>query len=168
MLVFATFSWPLKIAITFHQDCCRYLVIAQTTDVWGKIKACNLETKKGRAITFLSGKPSWPHTHCYQVSSIRISYGYLVMVFKDRLKKPKGCYLERESSHFYICLLSWPHAHGSKVYQDILYVAHKDILKHNNQKDAIQTRRKGDQTFHYRTCLLNLIHIALKFHQDIT
>ena len=41
-----------------------------------------------------------------------------------------------------------------------------DELK-TNQREVTQKLRKGEQSFLYVTHGFNLIHIALKFHQDI-
>ena len=43
----------------------------------------------------------------------------------------------------------------------------QDSLKKTNQREVTQKLRKGEQSFLYETHDLNLIHIALKFHQDI-
>ena len=41
------------------------------------------------------------------------------------------------------------------------------ICKKTNQKAVTQKLRKGEQPFLYATCRLDLIHIAMKFHQNI-
>ena len=48
------------------------------------------------------------------------------------------------------------------------YGTHIDSVgKKINQREVTQKLRKGEQSFLYVTNCLNLIHITIKFHQDI-
>ena len=61
-----------------------------------------------------------------------------------------------------------------KFHQDIPYgyipsygTRIDSVGKKINQREVTQKLRKGEQSFLYVTHCLELIHIAIKFHQDI-
>ena len=103
-------------------------------------------------------------------------YKYSVKKKKTKKKKHQRKVIQklRKGVKSFLCFTHClNHIHISiKFHQDILYSylfiygMHKVSLKFH-KKEVTQKMRKGDQSFLYTTHHLNLIHIAIKFHQDI-
>ena len=164
-------SEPQTIAIKFHQDVpYGYLVTAHILIVWKKHQRKVTQKLRKREQSFLYA------THCLDLIHIAIQYGYLHYgKHKDSMKKKsKGSNSKTKKGRtiFFVrntTLL--PHTHCFKVswrysIQLPTYGTHR-VNQKFYQREVIQKLRKGKQSFLYATHPLNLIHIAIKFNQDV-
>ena len=139
-----------------------------------KLIKSNSETAKEQS--FLCG------THCLDLIHITIKfhqeilYGYLVIaririVWKKNIKGNLLGNTESKTNHFcmqHTALTSYTLPKTFiKIFHIVTYLWYPQGQSKFHQSKVTQKLRKGGQSFMYATLPINLIHIAIKFHQDI-